>query len=241
MDNMIRTLGTLGTIAFSISGAIAAMKKEMDLLGVIVLGVIAALGGGVTRDVLTGQIPPSVFQDSGQAKLAVVAAIVTFIVGAVITKYHCFSGGKWWNKVLFFSDAIGLAAFTILGIRCVEERMGSDSIALLIFVGVMTSVGGGLLRDLLSGEIPFIFQKHVYATASFLGAILYLTLRWALADWQGGGWVATVISILWVITLRILSAYYGWNLPRVRLVQGAPFQVELSEETGEKDLQAKAD
>ena len=159
MDFMMQFLETLGTVAFSISGAIEAIKKEMDLLGVVVLGLITAVGGGVIRDVVTGEIPPAAFQNSAQAKLAIGVAIIAFFVGAILTKHQHNGNFLWWNVVLFLSDAIGLAAFTILGIRCVQERIGNDNIALLLFVGVVTGVGGGLMRDVLAGNIPYIFPE----------------------------------------------------------------------------------
>ena len=219
MDFMMQFLETLGTVAFSISGAIEAMKKEMDLLGIVVLGLITAVGGGVIRDVVTGQIPPAAFQNSAQAKLAIGVAIIAFFVGSILTRHQHNGNFPWWNVVLFLSDAIGLAAFTILGIRCVQERIGNDNIALLLFVGVVTGVGGGLMRDVLAGNIPYIFRKHVYATASLLGAVLYLILEQVIPAGQGGRWLAVTASVLLVVIIRILAAHFKWNLPRVKLPQ----------------------
>ena len=116
------------------------------------------------------------------------------------------------NKVLLISDAIGLGAFTILGIRYTQERLGSENIALLLFVGVITGVGGGIMRDIFAGNVPYIFRKHVYATASIVGAGIYLLL-----EYTGYLEFAVAVSLLLVLVLRLLAAHFQWNLPRVHL------------------------
>lgn len=117
-----------------------------------------------------------------------------------------------WNKVLLISDAIGLGAFTILGIRYTQEQLGSENTALLLFVGVITGVGGGIMRDLFAGNVPYIFRKHVYATASIIGAGSYLFL-----DYAGYSEAAMIASLLLVLILRLLAAHFQWNLPKVHL------------------------
>lgn len=161
MDFMMSFLETLGTIAFAVSGAIEAMKKQMDLLGVIVLGMVTAIGGGVIRDIVTGEIPPIAFQNPTQAKVAIVVSIVVFFLAMFLTRHDILTNVSWANAVLFISDAMGLAAFTILGIRFVQERIGNDNFALLLFVGVITGVGGGLLRDIFAGNVP-IFSANIF-------------------------------------------------------------------------------
>ena len=125
MDFMMSFLETLGTIAFAVSGAIEAMKKQMDLLGVIVLGMVTAIGGGVIRDIVTGEIPPIAFQNPTQAKVAIVVSIVVFFLAMFLTRHDILTNVSWANAVLFISDAMGLAAFTIFGIRFVQERIGN--------------------------------------------------------------------------------------------------------------------
>lgn len=128
----------------------------MDLLGVIVLGLVTAVGGGILRDIVIGEVPPVVFQDPWCAGLAVGVAVAAFLVGAVMSKKQTEEKSAIWNKVLLISDAIGLGAFTILGIRYTQERLGSENIALLLFVGVITGVGGGIMRDIFAGNVPYI-------------------------------------------------------------------------------------
>lgn len=212
MNWMMVFLEVLGTVAFSISGAIEAMKKEMDLLGVIVLGLVTAVGGGILRDIIIGEVPPVVFQDPWCAELAIAVAVASFIVGAVISKRQTEEKSAVWNKALLISDAVGLGAFTILGIRYTQEQLGNENIALLLFVGVITGVGGGLMRDIFAGNVPYIFRKHVYATASIVGAGIYLLL-----DYAGYSEAAVAASLLLVLVLRLLAAHFQWNLPRVHL------------------------
>lgn len=212
MNGMILFLEILGTIAFSISGAIEAMKKEMDMLGVLVLGLVTAVGGGILRDMIMGELPPAVFQNLRNVIIAIATAFVAFIVGAVVSKKKQSSHKNIWNQILLISDAVGLGAFTILGIRCVQEQYGYSNPALLLFVGVITGVGGGMIRDIFAGNVPYIFRKHVYATASIAGAAAYLCL-----ERTGYLGLATTVSLLLVLLLRLLAARFQWNLPRVHL------------------------
>lgn len=212
MNEMIKYLEILGTVAFSISGAIEAMKKEMDLLGVLVLGLVTAVGGGIIRDLVIGQIPPATFQNPRSAEIALGVAAVAFVIGVILSKRKHTEKGTGWNRILLISDAVGLGAFTIVGIRCAQQQLGNENIALLLFVGVVTGVGGGLMRDVFAGNIPYIFCKHVYATVSIAGAVLYL-----FVDYLGYPEFAAVVSLLLVLVLRLLAAHYQWNLPHVHL------------------------
>lgn len=205
-------LEILGTIAFSVSGAIEAMKKEMDMLGVLVLGLVTAVGGGVLRDVVIGALPPAAFQNSRNAILALGSAFLAFIAGAVLSKQKKEVHSNIWNCTLLVSDAIGLGAFTVLGIQYVQEQLGYDQPVLLLFVGVLTGVGGGVLRDVFAGNVPYVFRKHVYATASIMGAIVYLLL-----ERNGFEEIAALICLFLVLVLRLMAAKFQWNLPKVHL------------------------
>ena len=212
MDVLLLIFEILGTMAFAVSGAAEAMKKEMDLLGVLVLGLVTAVGGGILRDVLTGQLPPLSFQNPRNALIAIFTAFAAFLLAVLLSRKRKKAGHLFWNQVLFFSDALGLGTFTVLGIQCVKGRPGCETTALLLFVGVVTGVGGGLLRDVFAGNVPYIFQKHVYATASIAGASLYLFL-----EKNGYENLAAVASLLLVLLLRLFAAHFRWNLPKVRI------------------------
>ena len=212
MNLIMFLLELLGTIAFSISGAIEAMKKGMDMLGVLVLGIVTAVGGGILRDIIIGILPPTAFQNPRNALLAAGTAFLAFLVGAMITRQQKTVQSNLWNRALLLSDAVGLGAFTVHGIRSTQELSGDAGVALLLFVGVVTGVGGGLLRDIFAGNVPYIFRKHVYATASIAGAVSYLCL-----EKTGHIGFAAIASLLLVVLLRILAATFQWNLPRVHI------------------------
>lgn len=205
-------LEILGTVAFSISGAIEAMKKEMDMLGVMVLGLVTAVGGGIIRDIIMGELPPLAFQNPRNATIALGVAFAAFIVGAILSRKEKGINSNIWNYTLLISDAIGLGAFTVLGIQYVQEQSGYDNPVLLLFVGVVTGVGGGVMRDVFSGNIPFIFRKHVYATASIAGALTYICL-----EKTGHLELAATTTLVMVLVLRILAARFEWNLPKVHI------------------------
>ncbi len=212
MNIMMMFFEILGTIAFSVSGAIEAMKKGMDMLGVMVLGLVTAVGGGILRDVLIGEVPPGVFQNPRNALLAICAAFAAFVIGVGVSKQKKRNYSSICNQVLLLSDAVGLGAFTVTGIRYVQEQVGYSSTVLLLFMGVITGVGGGVMRDIFAGNMPYIFRKHVYATASIAGSTAYLCL-------EKTGYVefAAVASLVMVVILRLLAAHFKWNLPRVNL------------------------
>ena len=202
----------LGTVAFSISGAIEAMKKKMDLLGVLVLGLVTAVGGGIVRDLVIGKLPPASFRDPTNALIALVTAFAAFLVGVFLSKRKKPVHSMLWNRALFLSDTFGLGAFTVLGIQSVQQQTEYKGTALLLFVGVITGVGGGLIRDIFAGNVPYIFRKHVYATASISGAVAYLVIQRL-----GFPRLAVLVGLFVVVLLRMLAAHYEWNLPRVEL------------------------
>lgn len=207
MAVIMNILEIIGTIAFAISGSIVAVGKKMDVFGILILGLITAVGGGAIRDVIIGNIPPATFQDPSYAVIALSSSFVLFI----IFKLHISNPSpKITELTLFIFDSIGLAAFTITGLEITQQLYPHPSITLLLFVGPITGIGGGILRDLFAGNIPFIFQKHIYATASIIGTVCYIIL-YAL----GPHWIAAVISCLLIILTRIISYKFKLNLPRI--------------------------
>ena len=199
----------IGTIAFASSGAMIGIRKEMDIFGINVLAITTALGGGLIRDLVLGINPPNMFRDSSYALWAIATACVLFIVfkwKKHLLEAHLSDAQEAFMGIM---DAIGLGAFTVIGIDKAIQ-MGYDSTFLLIFVGVITGVGGGMLRDIMAGNTPFIFVKHIYACASIAGAIVCLLLRMIVYDY-----VAMIIGAVVVVIIRILAAKYRWNLPKV--------------------------
>lgn len=197
----------IGTVAFSISGAIIGIQKKMDVLGVVILGVTTAVGGGVIRDLILGITPPMAFRDPVYFIFAVFIAIVVFIP-SIRESFEQKSDMRFWDGLLLVMDSIGLGIFTVVGIRA-GYNVSDFNVFLLSFVGVVTGVGGGVLRDIFAQEPPYIFHKHFYASASIIGSIICM-LAW---NSLGEFW-AMLIGTLSIIILRLIAVKYNWELPK---------------------------
>lgn len=205
MQLFISALEMIGTVAFAASGALTAMRKKMDLLGVIVLGVVTAVGGGMIRDILLGISPPLAFRNPLSVIVAIAVSVILFIPWV---RHHLMHNQRLFDMALLVMDSVGLGVFSVMGIWNALDFSPERSTFLLVFVGVMTGVGGGVLRDILAGNTPYIFVKHVYACASLLGATV-CALLWRIVP----SYVAMLTGMLCVLILRLLSAYFRWNLP----------------------------
>lgn len=205
MQLFISALEMIGTVAFAASGALTAMRKKMDLLGVIVLGVVTAVGGGMIRDILLGISPPLAFRNPLSVIVAIAVSVILFIPWV---RHHLMHNQRLFDTALLVMDSVGLGVFSVMGIWNALDFSPERSTFLLVFVGVMTGVGGGVLRDILAGNTPYIFVKHVYACASLLGAAV-CALLWRIVP----SYVAMLTGMLCVLILRLLSAYFRWNLP----------------------------
>ncbi|MBE6927714.1 MAG: trimeric intracellular cation channel family protein [Ruminococcaceae bacterium] len=206
MDIFVSILEIVGTVAFSASGALIAMKKKMDLLGVIVLGIVTAVGGGILRDVILGLTPPLAFRDPLSAIIAIATSVMLFIPWI---RRRMMRKERLFDYSLFFMDSIGLGIFTVMGVWNAIEHASQDSTFLLVFVGVLSGVGGGMIRDVLAGDMPFVFVKHIYACASIVGALCCVLLHSILPDYIGMLTGSTMVFLI-----RILAAHFHWNLPK---------------------------
>lgn len=201
----------VGTVAFAASGAMTAIQKKMDLFGVNVLGVTTAVGGGLIRDLILGMSPPVMFRSPSYALAAVVTSTLLFVISymrapAVHTDRHA----KIREGLLLIGDTIGLGIFTVVGSHTAVLAGYGENRFLLVFVGVMTGVGGGMVRDVLAGNTPYILVKHVYAVASLAGGIVYVLLLPYL-----GGLPCMMAGAAVVMAIRFLAVRYHWNLPRI--------------------------
>lgn len=207
--NVFFLVEMIGTIAFACSGAMVAIEKQLDLLGVIVLGVVTAVGGGMTRDLLIGKQPPTLFVNPVYVWVAFLSVMVLFCIVKFCRISWKILESERYEKVLNLMDAIGLGAFTVVGIDTAIAAGFEDYYFLMIFLGVITGVGGGLLRDIMAGETPAILKKHVYACASLAGAVSYVGLLPVIGDDA-----ALIISAVLVVVIRVLARHYHWNLPK---------------------------
>ncbi|MBQ3865345.1 MAG: TRIC cation channel family protein [Clostridia bacterium] len=203
-------LALIGTGACSVSGAAAAIRKRLDLFGVFIVSAITGLGGGILRDVLLSNLPPAMFRDPNFILVITVVSVTVFLVAKFSPNYFRKDHHRL-GDVLNVVDAVGLGAFTVLGINTALNMGFRDNAFFLVFLGLTTGVGGGVLRDITLREIPSIFTKHVYAIAALAGAILYVVMFLAL----GLSEILSVFSSMaLVIVLRILATCFRWNFPK---------------------------
>lgn len=200
----------VGTIAFAASGAIVGIERGMDVFGVCVLGVITAVGGGMIRDVILGNIPGALVKP---VYVAVAVSTALLVFAAFYFRQGLLRGkaGLLYDRVMFVMDSVGLGIFTVMGVMTGIQNGYQDNSFLLVFLGTLTGVGGGLLRDMMAEVPPYIFVKHIYACASLGGALSCVYIYHSF-----GQIPAMLISSVLVILIRFLAAYYRWNLPRVK-------------------------
>ncbi len=217
MQLFILVLELIGTVAFSVSGTIVAIRKKMDIFGVMILAVVTACGGGLIRDMILGELPPVLFRDSVYAGTASATALTMFIIVSIHRKENKKVSDRKTqvqhlvlDKLLLTADSLGLGVFTSLGVSSAINAGFANNMFFSVFLSVVTGVGGGLLRDIMSQEPPYIFVKHIYACASIIGAILCFLL-WNVA----GKNLSMIISCVTVLVIRLLSAHFHWNLPRI--------------------------
>jgi len=201
IDGFISILDYLGTAAFAITGASKAIEHKADIFGIIVLATVVGVAGGITRDVIFGRFPTA-FSDPIYIVITVTVGIVMFFL------YSYFK--KRMNVWLVF-DAIGLGVFSIIGASIAYQIVGLDFLSML-FAGVITAIGGGILRDVFVRDIPIVFVKEVYAVASIIGIVIFYVVLSSGVDMQ----VASIIGIVAATGIRLLAMKFNWNLPRVK-------------------------
>ena len=208
-DNIIFIMEIIGTIAFASSGALTAMKRNMDIFGVNVLAIITSVGGGCMRDLIIGRTPPVMFIRPVYAVVAMITCNLLFLIFYWNKKLLTNSFMVAYEKLMLILDAIGLGIFTVVGVSAGMNTEYQDNLFLIVFLGVITGVGGGVLRDILATQKPYILVKHVYACASLLGALVCALL------WSFGNNPAMFIGTAVVLIIRLLAMKFHWNLPRL--------------------------
>ncbi len=198
----------IGTAAFAVSGAIVGVEKKMDIFGVCILGLTTAVGSGILRDLILNVTPPSAFRHPVFALTAIAVSILIFLppVRQALSRRQ-----KIYDLVILIMDSIGLGLFTVIGVQAAKAVSQEPNYFISTFVGVLTGVGGGILRDVFAGNTPYVFIKHFYACASILGA-------WACALlWPHLGPSPSMIAgALLTLVLRLLAAHYRWSLPKAQ-------------------------
>lgn len=215
-DNIIFVMELIGTIAFASSGTLTAVKQNMDVFGVNVLAVVTAVGGGCIRDLIVGNIPPMMFQKPVYTLTAVITCNLLFLVFYINKRLLTNRFMVAYERLMLILDAIGLGIFTVAGVSTGMNTASRDNLFLIVFLGVITGVGGGVLRDILATQKPYILVKHVYACASLAGSVLCALL------WSYGSILSMWAGAAAVLLIRILAMTLHWNLPRLKLEENAP-------------------
>ena len=186
MDTFTLILEIIGTIAFASSGAMIAIQKKMDIFGVNVLGATTAVGGGMMRDVILGVTPPSAFSKPVYILFAVITSTLLFVI--VYTNPFILRSKikyQYYDAIMMLCDTLGLGIFTVVGIQAAANVMHENNAFFFTFVGVLTGVGGGVLRDIMAGETPYILVRHIYACASIAGGIVCVVCRASIGEAAG--------------------------------------------------------
>lgn len=209
VEQIIFITELIGVVAFAVSGAMMGIEKKLDIFGVMVLAVLTACGGGVVRDILLGVIPPMMFRKSIYVLVAIVSSIVAFYVASVMGSFwakHVDAYNNWMN----FLDAMGLGVFAATSVNTVMQLYPGSGVFMATFMGTITAVGGGAIRDTMANQIPLIFRKRVYAIAAIIGsAVHYYMMKAGVLDT-----VSMFFCIIIIVVIRMLAAHYRWNLPK---------------------------
>jgi uncharacterized membrane protein YeiH len=196
---LVHILDLIGTFVFALSGALVGANKKMDILGMLVLAVVTAVGGGTLRSILIGDVPVSFLKDPLYLISCVLATLAVFCSRQLLSKLQ---------KAILIFDAIGLGIFVSIGISIALDKGLSAWASLLM--GIITGSFGGVIRDVLSAEIPLIFQKEIYATACFVGGLLFLLLNQLGCSQE---WVISLSAFL-VCAVRLLAVRFNLALPK---------------------------
>jgi uncharacterized membrane protein YeiH len=196
--DILYALDLLGTASFAVSGALAGVQRRMDLLGVVILGLVTATGGGTLRDVLLGDVPPFCFTDENYFYVSIFFALTVFFFHHALDFLH---------RPLLYFDALGLATFLVIGTGKALNLNAGFLVA--VMMGVVTATAGGVVRDILSNQVPLILQKEIYATACIIGGIVLFFLHRLGMGMNG----ASIIAAICVLAIRIIAIRRNWSLP----------------------------
>lgn len=212
METVISLFEMIGVVVFAITGSLEAIKSKLDLLGVLILGITTAVGGGIIRDIILGINPPKSFINPTFIYVALITSLLVFITVYYNKKILGNASNKFIDSVLTVTDAMGLAVFTILGMKLAYTQSVDYRGVTYIFVGLISGVGGGLTRDVLIQKVPYILERNIYASASILGAVaFYLLSKFGVFD----EFIRMGLSILLIFIIRIYAAKNDLHLPKV--------------------------
>ena len=219
LDTILLAIEIVGVISFAVAGAVVAIDKETDIFGVVFLALMTCFGGGIIRDITIGRNPPAFFRElTSQVAIAVGVALFVFLLARLFKK-HYVQKEQQVLDINNYIDALAIGIYSVSGVQiCIEffaAKGESAGFLLCAVLGMLTAVGGGLIRDIILRDIPFILRKRVYALATLIGASLYYLLVAVLfPDDKVLEIVSQLVCITLVFVIRVLATKLKWNLPK---------------------------
>ena len=210
-ESIIFILECIGTVAFAITGVLVAVEANLDLFGVCVIGCITAVGGGILRDVVLGIAPPLVFGNIIMILLALAVSIIVFFI--LYVKSSIYLQKTKIEHINNAFDAVGLGVFSIMGAETACNYGFQTNLLLVIVAGVFTGIGGGMLRDILTKNIPFVLRKYVYALASIAGILVFYLLKYNIDSLA----FSSLVGVLTIVVIRLLASRFKWSLPKIHI------------------------
>ena len=209
MDVFLIIIQCIGAVSFTVSATIYAIHKRADVIGALVFSLLTCFGGGVIRDLAIGNLPVSILSNKTliyTALLSIGVCLVCYHLG-FIKKVASFADRHQHSFIIEFTDSLGLASYVISGLEIAREA-GEEGFVVLLFAGCVTGVGGGILRDICSAEIPAVFRKHIYLIPVIIASIFF-----ALTYKHMNEVLCVIITMAIVIAIRMLAFKFKWNLP----------------------------
>jgi len=196
MLDWIYWLDIIGTMVFAISGVLTAIDNKFDIIGSAVIGLVTAVGGGTLRDILIGQTPVGWMLDVRYLWAIIIAIVIAYLFRKYILQFP---------KGMLLFDTIGIGLFTVLGVDKTLELGLAPSVAILM--GMVSAVFGGVIRDVLTNEVPLIFRKEIYASACIIGGVVHFGLSGFL-----DAHIAMIVAMLTIMIIRYLALRYHWSI-----------------------------
>ena len=219
LDTILLAIEIVGVISFAVAGSIVAIDKETDLFGVVFLALMTCFGGGIIRDITIGRSPPAFFRGlTYQVAIGACVALLVFMLARIFKKQYV-RRAKLVLDINNYIDALAIGIYSVSGVKLCLDFFGQKGeragFLLCAVLGMMTAVGGGMIRDLILRDIPFILRKRVYALAALTGASLYyLLVAVIFPNDKVLEIVSQIVCIAIVFVIRVLATKLKWNLPK---------------------------
>lgn len=213
MELFYTIIESIGVVAFSVSGAMVAIRRKTDLFGVILLAIITTLGGGLTRDVIFSFTPPAFFNSKEYLLLSTIVSVIVFLFARKFSNTYLQNEARIEHINDIF-DALGLGIFAVMGVKVAFEQGYEDNALISIACGAITCICGGMLRDVLTNSTPFVLVKRIYAIAAIAGASTYYLL-YIYTEKNGiEDSLAMILGLAVTFILRVLAMAFKWNMPK---------------------------